>query len=805
MPNLPRPLTTVFFCATLLLVGVAEARNKKAAEPAVQSGLFDVYADADAGRVLLGISLLEQPFLLVTSLPSGLGSNDVGLDRGQPGETHLVEFRRVGKRLLLIERNTRFVARSENPRERASVAEAFADSVLWAGDVMEGSTAENVKVDFSGFLASDHHGIASQLKAADQGDYSIDDKRSVALPDASKTFPDNTELEGLLTFKGAGEGRFVRDVAMDSQSLSLRQHVSFVRLPKPGYTPRSYHPSSGAFSVGFVDFAQPLGASLQVKLQPRHRLERVDPTAASGAVVEPIVYYVDPGTPEPVRSALLEGAGWWAEAFSKAGFEDAFRVELLPAGADPMDIRYNVIQWVHRSTRGWSYGASIIDPRTGEIIKGSVLLGSQRVRQDMLIAESLLGALGVSDPLERHRQAEAMALARLRQLAAHEVGHTLGFAHNFAASRHGNGSVMDYPHPDFHLRNGKLDLSTAYGVGLGPWDDFLVAHGYGEFPAAQTDARLAVLRNNIAASGFRYISDADARAAGDVDPDGLLWDSGEDSIVRYDELLVIRRRALDGFNLNVLPADRQLGELASRLVPVYLLHRYQLEAVARLLGGASFDYGLVGDSKAGARVVPAERQRAALNRLVASLGSEQLELPGNVLSLMTPPSNEFSRTREDFSSEQASLFDPIAAVEAAAAQTIVFLLDPARLNRLAWQHALDPAQPGVEETLDALFAGSWQRQVSAENPTAIATQDAANWVVLDALMRTSKDSSLRAPVDARLRSALGQWERWLTANPGSGSLHANRRDAASRIRQFLDDPDSVQLRALPHIPPGAPI
>ena len=282
-----------------------------------------------------------------------------------------------------------------------------------------------------------------------------------------------------------------------------------------------------------------------------------------------------------MRSALLDGANWWNSAFEQAGFKDAYRVELLPPGADAMDIRYNMINWVHRSTRGWSYGEAISDPRTGEIIKGVVTLGSDRVRQDVLIMESLLAPYGRADEVTRKQQIEAAVLARQRQLAAHEVGHALGFAHNFAASRQGNGSVMDYPHPLLALdANGEIDITHAYGVGIGAWDGFLVKHAYAQFPAGQEATSLEALRADIAKAGFAYMSDADARAPGSSHPDALLWDSGTDTLKTFAQILAVRRKALDGFSEGVLGRDRQTGELEVRLVPVYLLHRYQVEAVA---------------------------------------------------------------------------------------------------------------------------------------------------------------------------------------------------------------------------------
>jgi hypothetical protein len=773
------------------------------------AGFFDVYRDSAKGRVLLGMHALDTPFLLITSLPWGLGSNDVGLDRGQSGESHLVEFRRVGPRVLLVEDNTKFRAVSSNPDEAQSVREAFAESVWWSGDIVgerSGANAEIV-VDVTSLLASDRHGIAKRLADAKQGKYELDDKRSAALLADAKSFPDNTELEAMLTFKGPGDQQYVKDVAMEPESLTLRQHLSLVRLPPPGYVPRAYHPASGAFSVGWYDYAQPLASSIDRRFQPRFRLEKTDPNAAVSTVKKPIVFHLDRGVPEPVRSALLEGANWWKAAFEKAGFKDAYRVELLPEGADPMDVRYSIITWAHRYTRGWSYGQPIVDPRTGEIIKGSVTLGSQRVRQDILIAEGLLAPYDKSNSGELAKEAEQMALARLRQLAAHEVGHALGFAHNFAASRQGNGSVMDYPHPLIALdANGTIRLDHAYGVGVGPWDDFLVAHAYGQFPANEEALSLAKLRADIAQAGFRYMSDPDSRAPGDAEADGLLWDFGPDTLKSFDALMIARRKALDAFSIGVLPPDRQAGELEARLVPIYLLHRYQTEAVARLLGGADYAYSNAGDREAGAKAVPAETQRAALDRLVATLGAEELALPANVLDLMTPPGNDFARNREYFATKTAPLFDAFGAVEASAALTAQFLFAPERLNRLAWQHARDKAEPGVGDVLAAVFQGTWRQDRIGENiPAGAAVQAAANWVVLDALLNALDAGKLHAQVDADVRASLVEWRTWLAKNAGEGDAGASRAEAAATIGKYLADPKSVKLRPLPTIPPGAPI
>ena len=800
------------------------------------NGLFDLYPDQAGGRVLMAVSNLDTPFLLASSLPWGLGSNDVGLDRGQINEPRLVRFHRIGRRLFLIETNPRFLTDSTDPDERRAATEAFAESTLWAGEILaEQSTPRAaVLVDLSSLVLLDLHGIGTRLAQSGQGRYQIDAGLSSILPEQARSFPDNTELEAMLTLAGPGEGDELRALTPNPGRLSLRQRLSLVRLPAPGFVPRAYHPGSGAFSVGYQDFARPLAASLVTRWQPRFRLEKTEPEAALSPVRKPIVFYLDRGTPEPVRQALLDGGNAWRDAFEQVGLQDAFRVELLPPTADPMDIRYNMIHWTHRQTRGWSYGAALVDPRTGEIIRGVVNLGSQRVRQDILIAETLLAPYAKDQAPDRIAEAEQAALARLRQLAAHEIGHALGFAHNFAASRQGNASVMDYPHPLIALDGDQPRLDHAYAEGIGPWDRFLVAHGYTPFPSASEASDLARLRAEIAAQGVRYLSDADARAPGDAEPDGLLWDFGPDSLPAFAHILAVRQRALAAFGPGVLPPERQSGELQARLVPLYLLHRYQAEAVARLIAGVHYEYALAGDEHPALKPVAAEQQHAAIKALVLVLQAEQLALPAGLLERLDPPAAESGRDREYFATAMAPLFDPLAAAEAATALVSQFLFAPPRLNRLAWQHALDPRQPGLTELLETVFQATWQRgplpaelterrgaidrapmatrqrgQWPAELTGGNAIQLAANWTVLEALLAVLDDNHLHAAVAAELRQVLGDWRQRLARSTRGGGKDpaekASRAEAAALIGRYLEDPGKARRGPAAIIPPGAPI
>ncbi|MEY4167570.1 MAG: hypothetical protein RIR52_1394, partial [Acidobacteriota bacterium] len=431
-------------------------------------GFIPLYWDQKTGRMWMEITRFDEEFLYQVSLPAGVGSNPIGLDRGQLGPGAVVRFERIGPRVLLVQPNYRYRALTSDAAERRAVSDSFARAVIW-GFRVEATEGERVLVDATAFLLRDTHGVAEKLRTSRQGSFRFDESRSAFHLPQTKGFPQNTEIETIITLTGDDAGPLLRSVSPSAQALTVRQHHSLVELPRleaQGYRPRLYDPRVSAMPLTFHDYASPFTEPIEKRWIRRHRLQKRDPAAAVSEPVRPIVYYVDNGVPEPIRSALVEGASWWAAAFEAAGFRNGFQVRVLPADADPMDIRYNMINWVHRSTRGWSYGASVIDPRTGEIIKGNVSLGSLRIRQDVLLGTGLIApgasaAAGSGDPeLECLAGASpevdylaaasigdpatdsvAMSLARIRQLSAHEVGHTLGFSHNFAASSYGRASV----------------------------------------------------------------------------------------------------------------------------------------------------------------------------------------------------------------------------------------------------------------------------------------------------------------------------------------------------------------------------
>jgi hypothetical protein len=696
-------LLPVFVKAQKLPTIEEKTKNSKA-----YPGFLNFYWDESAGKVWLEINKLDTEMLYQTSLPAGLGSNDIGLDRGLMGNTAIIKFVRVGNKILMVQPNYDYRAVTNDPAEKRAVEESFAQSTLW-GFTAEAETNGNILVDATNFLMSDAMQVSRRLQNSRQGNYSIDPSRSAIYLPRTKNFPLNTELETSITFTthDARPGNLVAGVAPSADAITLRIHHSFVQLPDNNYKPRLFDARSGYAPVSFFDFSTPVTESISKYYIARHRLQKKNPAAAVSEPVTPIVYYLDNGTPEPIRSALLEGARWWNQAFEAAGYINAFQVKILPEDADPMDIRYNMINWVHRSTRGWSYGASIVDPRTGEIIKGNVTLGSLRVRQDYLIASGLLAPFENGTPTDNKMM--AMALQRLKQLAAHEVGHTLGLMHNYIASTQGNSSVMDYPSPIVNINSkGELDISNAYTNQIGDWDKVTIAYGYSDLSTQAAESRaLNKILTDAAAKGLSFISDRDARDPAGLHPTAHLWDVGKNPVSELKNVMKIREKALAQFGENNILKGTPMAMLEDVLVPVYLFHRYQLEAVTKQVGGMNYTYTLKGDGQMVTHALTKQEQLDALNEVVDCIDPKFLALPDRIVKLIPPRPAGYEYPNELFNRRTGLSFDPLAAAETAADMPLSFLFNPSRLNRMV-QYQAENNGLGIDEMITMLLDKTWK-------------------------------------------------------------------------------------------------
>lgn len=666
-----------------------------------QPGFLTFYWDAKKGKIWMEIDKFDTELLYYPSLASGIGSNDIGLDRGRLGQEHIVKFQRSGPKVLMVEPNYQYRAISSDPLERRAVEESFAQSVHWGFEIAA-EEANRVLVDLTPFLMQDAVGAVQDISRTRQGNFRLDASRCAIYLPHSKSFPQNTEFEATITLTGDSPGAYLRSVVPTPTSVTMRQHHSFVQLPEPGYKPREFDPRIGYGGIEYFDYATPVSQPIAKRYISRHRLEKKDPKAAVSEAVKPIVYYLDPGTPEPIRSALMEGTTWWNQAFEAAGYKNAFQVKMLPADADPMDIRYNLIQWVHRSTRGWSYGASIIDPRTGEIIKGKVTLGSLRVRQDYLIAQGLVGKFETDT--SHVAEMMQMSLDRLRQLAAHEVGHTLGLPHNYIASTQNRASVMDYPTMVAKLKGASIDLSDAYTLQIGDYDKWSIIWGYQDFPAGTNEKQeLNKIVQQMHAKGLTFLTDQDARPESSVHPATHLWDNGANAVDELKRTLEVRRVALSQFSEQKIPAGTPLATLEEVFVPMYLFHRYQVEAAAKVLGGQFYTNALRGDGQAVLSVVSPDEQRRALDALLATLDPQMLAVPPFLLKSIPPrPFRYGANSREVFKRRTGMTFDPLGPPEAAIGMTLRLMLNPERCARLVNQKLFDPKQLGLDDVLDQL-------------------------------------------------------------------------------------------------------
>lgn len=789
-------LASLFLCQLAMGGNIAEyTGNMKQV-----NGFLMLYVDEMENRVYLELSDETPAMIYQTTLATGAGNGvipgalDLGLDRGRLMKSRLVHFRRYGKEFVLQQENMDFRASTENQAEQKTVRDAFAFSILARLPIVA-EDENRYLVDINGLLLSDVAGIEQNLKDLQQGKYKLDSKLSLVDATFSRSFPRNTEMEAIQTFSSDNPGSAMSTVTPTPGHLSLRVRHSFVQLPDDNYQPRTHHPATGFFAQTWQDYASDIEDDLVKRVIWRHRLEKVYPERDSSPVKKPIIYYVEAGTPEPVRSALVEGASWWAEAFQSAGFEDAFRVEILPEDADPLDIRYNVIQWVHRISRGWSYGFSVRDPRTGEILKGHVTLGSLRVRQDIKILQSLLAP---GNDSEKRSEIRKTALARIRQLSAHEVGHTLGLLHNFAASMNDRASVMDYPHPLLTLNNGKLDLSGAYDSGIGEWDKLAVQWGYGQF-SRNEQAELDKIYRKMLEAGQDFISDSDARRKGSAHPKASLWDNSDDPVAELQKLMKIRALALDGFDNNVLTSDEPAFILEDHLPPLYLLHRYQLEAVGKLLAGANYRYSMAGESGS-VEYLDANAQIRALNGLLYALQAENLVLPQQLIRQLLPAPPGYARNQEFFKSKAGRLFDPYSAIDALADHVLGLILEPSRVHRLQLQHHYQDKLPGLLFVMKTL-----EKQLFAGNESGLlahATHRVQSRYV-EALIRLhsnkNTDESAKGIVRWHLEKLAGQKP---ARHATETAIH--RHQLANRIRDYLREPEKYPADKA-DIPPGSPI
>ncbi len=804
-----RPTTAVLTFAVLLAAPRLAAQQQPAAAPATTiagatrgmerlDGFLPVWHDSAQGRVFLELPADSTRAIVYFTLATGLGSNPVGLDRGADGASHVVRFDRAGARVLVVFENWNYRSSlAGNAAHLRTVHESFPPSTV-AALPLAAIEQGRLLVDATDFVLRDWMGVAQAVSAAEQGSYGLARERSGVVRALTRAFPDNTEIDASLTFAASGRpGAIMRRILPDAQAFTLRQHISFVRLPDGGYRPRAADPRVGYFGIEFRDYGQPIQAALEQRWIARHRLERADPADPRSPIRNPIVYYIDRGIPEPVRSATVDGARWWERAFAMAGLPGGFRVEDLPEGADPMDVRYNVVQWENRHERGWSIGGSVGDPRTGQILKAMARMDSHRARTDYNLYAALMGA-------DASAADTAFVLARVRQVTAHEIGHTLGLAHNYIASTYERGSVMDYPPPRVRLgADGEIDLSAAYAVGPGAFDVWAIRWGYGIFPAAsEADSLRAIVADGLR-QGFLFLSDADARPDFAADPRANLWDDAATPAEFLRHQMDVRRVAMARFGERNIRPGEPVALLQERFVPLYFWHRFALNSLAKTIGGMEYANAVRGDGQQATRPVPAARQLAALSQLLGALEPAELRIPDTVLTLLGPRPYGYEGTVELFGSRTRPVMDELGAARTLAQMVVDAVLQRERAARLVQAAARDRGALTLGATVDSLLART--ARADADPRTAALRRQAAR-AVADRLLALAADREAAPDVRALADLKIAQYRDVARrrALAGDDAARAHWQAVAGDFTRWLERRELPQPTVPLRAPPGDP-
>jgi hypothetical protein len=697
-----------------------------------RDGFIPLYLDSKQGKIYIELSSDSLRALMFTTLATGLGSNPIGLDRGSGGNSTVTRFDRNGDRVLVVFENWNYrSSASDNPAHVRTVMEAFPPSTSGSLPIIA-QEGGRVIADATDFVMRDWNDVSGTLAASNEGTYTVARDRSSIYRPYTKAFPENSEIDVALTFATQGKpGQTVSSIVPDPRAFTLRQHVSFLKLPDAGYQPRVLDPRVGYFGIVFKDYAQPIQLPLEQRWIARHRLERVNPNDPNSPIKNPLVYYIDRGIPEPIRTATKQGVSWWIDAFDRAGLKGAFKVEDLPDGVDPMDARYNVVQWENRNERGWSVGGAIGDPRTGELIKAMARLDSHRARTDYNLYAGLKGADAAAADT-------AFVLARVRQVSAHEVGHTLGLSHNYIASTYERGSVMDYPPPRVRLdADGKIDISSAYAVGPGAYDVFAIHWGYGIFPPGTEQDSLRAIVADALKRGLLFLSDADARPEFASDPRTNLWDDASSPLEFLRHEMGVRRVAMREFNLRNIRVGEPVALLQERFVPVYLMHRFAINSVAKTIGGMEYSNAVRGDYAQETRPIDGATQRRALSALIGALTPAELAIPDTVITLLGPRPFSYDPYVELFSSRTRPAFDELGAARTLAQMIVDAILQRERAARLV-QFSIRGAAPlTLAETIDSLTRG-WSA-ASAGSLKADALRRVAQRAVADRMLLLAAD------------------------------------------------------------------